>query len=126
MTYKQVYQAIAGIVLTPARGQKPATYIPVAYYQFPADDPNNPPPPPPFICYYYTGDNDVKADDANYQKIRQLSVELYCDNKNFTLESAVESALTSNGFVYRKYEEYIDDEKMYMTTYEMEVIITDG
>ena len=122
MTYKEVYQIISAIVLTPASGTEPATYIPAAYLQFPEDNA----PPPPFICYYYTGDNDLKADDINYQKIRQLTIELYCDNKNFTLESAVESALTSNGFVYTKYEEYIDSEKMYMTTYEMEVIITNG
>lgn len=124
MTYKEVYQIISGIVLTPASGQTPATYIPTAYLQFPEDDPNT--PPPPFICYYYTGDNDLKADNQNYQKIRQLTVELYCDSKNFTLESAVESALSSHGFVYTKYEEYIDSEKMYMTTYETEVIITNG
>lgn len=124
MTYKKVFQIISGIELTPASGDTPATYIPAAYLMFPENDPNT--PPPPFICYYYTGDNDLKADDVNYQKIRQLTIELYCDNKNFTLESAVESALTSNGFVYSKYEEYIDDEKMYMTTYEMEVVITNG
>ena len=122
-TYKEVYQIISAIELTPASGQTPATYIPAAYLQFPEDGSA---PPPPFICYYYTGDNDLKADNVNYQKIRQLTVELYCDNKNFTLESAVESALTSNGFVYSKYEEYIDSEKMYMTTYEMEVVISNG
>ena len=126
MTYKKVYQVISGVVLTPASGQTPATYIPAAYLQFPEDDPNNPAPPPPFICYYYTGDNDMKADDCNYQAIRQLTVELYCDNKNFILEQAVESALTSNGFVYSKTETYIDSEKMYMTTYETEVVITNG
>lgn len=118
MTYREVYQIISGIEM--AAG----VTIPAAYLQFPENDPNT--PDPPFICYYYTGDNDLKADDVNYQKIRQLTLELYCDNKNFTLESAVESALTSNGFVYSKYEEYIDDEKMYMTTYEMEVVITNG
>ena len=126
MTYKAVYQALSSIVLTPAAGTEPATYIPAAYMQFPEDDPNNPAPPPPFICYYYTGDNDLKADNSNYQKIRQLTVELYCENKNFTLEQTVESALTSNGFVYSKAEIYLNSEKMYMTTYEMEVVITNG
>lgn len=120
MTYKQVYQIVSAIPMTSTEK------IPCAYLQFPADDPGNPPPQPPFICYYYTGDNDLKADDTNYQKIRQLTVELYCDSKNFTLEEAVEDALSSNGFVYTKYEEYIDSEKMYMTTYESEVVITNG
>lgn len=118
MTYKEVYQVISGIEM--AAG----VTIPAAYLQFPEGDTNN--PPPPFICYYYTGDNDLKADDINYQKIRQLTIELYCDNKNFTLESAVEDALTSHGIVYTKMETYIDDEKMYMTSYETEVVITNG
>lgn len=120
MTYKEIYQVISAIPMSATET------IPAAYYQWPEDDPSNPAPPPPFICYYYTGDNDLKADDINYQHIRQLTVELYCDNKNFILESAVETALTSNGFVYSKYEEYIDSEKMYMTTYETEVVITNG
>ena len=124
MTYKEVFQMVSAIEMAPASGQTPATYIPAAYYQFPADDPNT--PEPPFICYYYTGDNDLKADDANYQKIRQLTIELYCNTKNFTLEKAVEDKLTSSGFVYTKMEAYIDTEKMYMTTYETEVIITNG
>lgn len=119
MTYKQIYQLISGIEMSQG------VYIPVAYLQFPADDPDNPAPPPPFICYYYTGDDDLKADNINYQKIRQLTIELYCDNKDFSLETAVEDALTSNGIVYSKMEAYIDTEKMYMTTYETEIVITE-
>ena len=98
--------------------------IPAAYLQFPEGDPNT--PAPPFICYYYTGDSDLKADDINYQRIRQLTVELYCENKDFAIESAVEDALTSHNIVYTKMESYIEDEKMYMTTYETEVVITNG
>lgn len=117
MTYREVYQIISGIEM--AEG----VTIPAAYLQFPED---NNAPSPPFICYYYTGDSDLKADDMNYQKIRQLTVELYCDNKDFALESAVEDALTSSGIVYTKMETYIEDELMYMTTYETEVVITNG
>lgn len=120
MTYKKVYEIISAVEIHPGET------IPAAYYQFPADDPSNPPPPPPFICYYYDGDNDLKADDTNYQKIRSLTIELYCDNKDFQTEEAVEDALSSNGFVYSKSESFIDSEKLYMTTYETEVIITNG
>lgn len=120
MTYKRVYQILSAIPITEGN------YIPTAYYMFPEDDPDNPAPPPPFITYYYPGDNDVKADDVNYQAIRELTIELYTDNKDFSLEQAVESVLTSNGFVYAKTEDYIDSEKLYMTTYETEVIITNG
>ena len=117
MTYREVFQIISGIET------EPGVTIPCAYYQFPEDDPNNPAPPPPFICYYYPESNDFLADDVNYQNIRSLTIELYCDNKDFNLEKAVEDALTSNGFVYSKAEDYIESEKLYMTTYDTEVII---
>lgn len=120
MTYKKVYQILSGIELSPG------VLIPAAYYMFPEDDPNNPAPPPPFLVYYYPGDNDLLADDTNYQKIRPLTVELYCDNKDFSIENAVEDALSSNGFVFSRTEAYIASEKLYMTTYETEVIITNG
>lgn len=120
MTYKDVYRIISGIEM------EPGVTIPTAYFMFPEDDPDKPAPPPPFLVYYYTGDNDLIADDINYQHIRALTVELYCDNKDFALEQAVEDVLTSNGFVYSKSEEYISSEKLYMTTYNMEVIITNG
>jgi len=122
MTYKQVYQAVSSVTVSTSTTDT----IPCAYWMFPEDDPNNPAPPPPFIVYYYTDSNDLLADGINYQKIRGLTVELYCDNKDFTLEQAVEDKLTSNGFVYSKAEDYIESEKLYMTSYESEVIITNG
>ena len=120
MTYKEVYQVVSSIHIDQTN------VIPCVYWMFPEDDPTNPPPPPPFLVYYYTESNDLLADGINYQKIRGLTVELYCDNKDFNLEKAVEDALTSNGFVYAKSEDYIESEKLYMTTFESEVIITNG
>ena len=119
MTYKEVYQKLSAITVSSTTTDT----IPTAYLMFPEDDPNNPAPPPPFICYYYTGDNDLLADNVNYKHIRPLTVELYCDNKDFSVEKAVEDALTSNGFVYSKSEEYIESEKLYLTNYNTEVII---
>lgn len=117
MTYKEVYDSIKDITISTG------VTIPVAYYQFPADDPQNPPPPPPFLVYYYDGSDDFSADNKNYQKIRPLTIELYTDNKNFTIENAVESKLIANGFVFSRTEDYIDSEKLYMITYETEVLI---
>lgn len=113
MTYKQVYQIVSAIPMTQTEN------IPCAYFLFPEEQA----PPPPFICYYYPDDSDFKADDTNYALIRNLTIELYCDNKDFVLEKAVEDALSSNGLVYSKSEEYIESEKLYMTTFETEVII---
>ena len=119
MTYKEVYQKLSAITVSTATTDT----IPTAYLMFPEDDPTNPAPPPPFICYYYTGSNDLLADNKNYQHIRPMTVELYCENKDFSVEKAVEDALTSNGFVYSKSEEYIESEKLYLTNYDTEVII---
>ena len=108
MTHQEIATMIAGIGL------------PNAYYQFSEDTAV----PPPFICFYFTGDNDVIADNSNYQKIDELTVELYTDEKDFNLEAQVEDALNAAGLVYSRDETYIDSEQMHMTTYYTDVVIT--
>ena len=110
MTYKQVAEMVASIG------------VPYAYYQFP----NNTGIAPPFVCFYFNSSNDFAADNTNYQRIRQLSLELYTDNKDFTLEQTVENILNQNGLVYSREETYLDSEKMYMVTFMTEIIITEG
>ena len=78
---------------------------------------------PPFITFYYEGENDLKADNINYQLVRPLTIELYTNNKDFVLEAAVEAVLTANGLAYSRSETYIDSERMYMVTYNTEVLI---
>ena len=109
MTYKEVSEMIAGIGL------------PYAYYQFPDGTEQS----PPFICFLFSDSNDLAADNTNYQRIRTLVVELYTDNKDFTLENTVETALNQGGLVYTRYETYIASERMYMVAYTTEVIITE-
>ena len=115
-----------GTMLTTFSTASSTVTVPFAYTAFPENDPNNPAPPPPFVCYYYDGDNDLLADNLNYQKIWKVVFELYTDEKDFSLEGDFESTLNANGLVYSKEEEYISSEKLYMTTYESEVILTDG
>lgn len=107
MTYKEVADMIYGIG------------IPCAYRMFP----EGAAPPTPFICFYFDGADDFAADNMIYQKIRPLTVELYTDNKDYTLEETVEAALS--GLVYSRDETYIASEKMYMVTYETKIIITE-
>lgn len=78
---------------------------------------------PPFICFYYPGSADFMADNSNYATIRPLTIELYTDNKDFTLEARVEALLNENGLCFTRDESYISSEKMYMTTYQTEVVI---
>lgn len=108
MTYQQVATMVASIG------------VPYAYYQFPEGTAVA----PPFVCFYFSGSNDLYADDKNYQHIRPLTIELYTDNKDFTLEATVEGVLASNGLTYARSESWIDSERMNMVAYTTDVIIT--
>lgn len=92
---------------------------PYAYFQFTEDTAQA----PPFICFFYSTDDSVHADDTNYAKIEQLNIEFYSAIKDFEAETAIEDALIANGFSYYKEQTYIETEKLYMTSYEMEVLI---
>ena len=107
MTRKEVYDMVQQIGL------------PAAYHHFTKATAKE----PPFICFYYPGSDDYHADNLNYVRIDQLIVELYTDSKSFDDEAAVENVLNAYGMTFAKDEAYISDEKMYMTTYTMEVII---
>ena len=107
MTYKQ----IATLVNTFG--------LPNAYYQFP----DNTPQVPPFVCFYFEDSDDVYADNSNYQRITELTIEFYSDAKDFYYESLIEETLTAAGLTYRKSEQFIDSEKLHETVYEMEVLI---
>lgn len=107
MTYKEVAKMIKDIG------------IPYAYDHFSETGQE-----PPFICFMYSDRNDMLADSINYQKIEQLTIELYTEQKDFTLEAAVEEALTDAGLVYSKNEIYIETEKLYQEVYEADILIT--
>lgn len=107
MTYQEIAKMVEGFG------------VPFAYYMF-ADNTGQ---QPPFICFYYPGIDDAYADNSNYQRITQLVIEVYTDNKDFALETTVETGLAAAGLTYQKSETYIDEEKLYMVTYESEVCI---
>lgn len=107
MTYKEISQMIKEVG------------VPYAYYQFPEGTGQE----PPFICFYYPNNNDFVADGENYVKVVQLVIELYTDNKDFSLEATLEAVLAEHGLVFTREETYIDSERMYLETYYTEVII---
>lgn len=109
MTYQKVAEMVASIGL------------PYAYYQFPDGTEQK----PPFICFLYPGNQDVPADNTNYQTIKELRVELYTDDKDFDLEKKLEDILRAHDMVYASEEDYIDTEKMYMHVYTMGVVINE-
>lgn len=87
--------------------------IPYAYHQF-ADDTGQ---QPPFICFFYGNRSDEVADNSNYVKFVTLYIELYTDEKDFALETIIESKLTEADIVYEMSEDYIDSEHMHITVY---------
>ena len=93
--------------------------VPYAYYQFPEGTGQA----TPFVCFFYSRNNDMKADDANYQKIEHLNIELYTDEKDFEAEAQIEDVLKSAGLVWSRSEEYIDSERLYLVVYELDIII---
>ena len=113
MTPQDVYAMLTGI----------DNDIPVAYYRF-LDTTTQPAPAPPFICYLYPGSNDFYADNANFQHISTLAIELYTDFKDFTLEERVEAVLAAQELAWTKEETYLDDQRLHMTTWTTEVVIT--
>ena len=78
---------------------------------------------PPFIVYFYDGNDDMFADNVNYQTIAGLRIELYTTNKDFALEAAVESVLKNNEIAYSKDEIFIEDQNVNEIVYESEVVI---
>lgn len=92
--------------------------IPVAYYAFPEQCGIQ----PPFMVFYY-GYNPVRADNKAYVGVTPLTVELYTENKDFTLESTIESILEAGALSFDKAETYIESEQMFEIIYNTEVII---
>lgn len=94
--------------------------LPFAYYEF---DATATAPVPPFVVYFLDGSDDFVADNINYQKVRQLHIELYCTSKKEAMrwESTIENTLDSNEMPYLKENDYIASERLYVTVYTMEV-----
>ena len=107
MTFKEISEMVEDIGL------------PFAYYQFPEGTGQQ----PPFICFYFPENDDFVADNINYCKIEALRLELYTDEKDFALEAEVEAALNEAGLVYSRTETPIESERMYLVSYDTEVLI---
>ena len=80
-------------------------------------------PDTPYVVYYYPSENDVHADNSNYVNKRQLFVELFTKSKDEASEAKIEAKLKAAGLSWYKQTDFLNDEKLFQTTYEMEVII---
>lgn len=78
-------------------------------------------PPLPYVAYYSTGADNFGADNKVYNSNRNVRIELYTRSKDLTTEAAVETALNGVGLYWTRDESYIDDEKVFMTIYEVTI-----
>ena len=92
-----------------------STGLPVTYRAWPDQQA----PALPWICYLVTGSNNFFADGKMYLGVSMVSVELYTALISPALEQQLEQAL--QGFCWQKTITYIDTEKVYQISYEIEV-----
>lgn len=76
----------------------------------------------PYVLFY-TEDNlgSLKADNHNYHGIKNISVELYSNEKDPELEEKLEQLFEQNNIEYDAYEIYIETEKMFEMLYEITI-----
>lgn len=97
-----------------------STGLETAYYQFENDTGRK----PPFLVWHIPNNNDVFADNVNYTEVPHVVFELYTPHKDFDLERTVEELLYAADLSYTKTESDIEAERMHLTIYEFETVIT--
>src|SRR5690554_2243531 len=79
-------------------------------------------PPPPFLTYQVDDSANFFADNRVYNKLSNISIELYTYKKHLEAEAAMESALDANHLVYETTEIWIEAEKLFQKIYEIGVV----
>ena len=102
--------------------------VPFAFGQFGDDDgESEKPQAAPFIYFSYTSRSDFHADGINYAKIVLLTIELVTVEPDFTLQNAIEAALTEEDLTFdQPDQEYDDGNRVYITTFETSCILTES
>lgn len=100
--------------------------LPNAFGHFDDDDGERP-QGPPYIYFSYEARSDFHADGINYAKIALLTIELCTAEPGFDAQNAIEATLTAAELTFEKPDqEYLDTERIYITTYQTEVLLTDA
>ena len=93
------------------------TGLPVTYRQWAEGQV----PELPYIVYYADNTNNYFADNQVYQKIQNVSIELYSNMKNIREEQKIESLLDAHKIEWDAYEQEIESEKMFEVLYEITI-----
>lgn len=94
------------------------TGYPVAYKMFSKQTT----PSLPFIVYFETNSDNFKADNRVYQKVSKINIQLYTKAKSELAQKTLEDILDQNDIVYESYEDYLVEEKVFLISYEIEIL----
>lgn len=97
--------------------------LPVSCGPFPDDDAGPHAPAPPFLLYDVEKDP-YFADNSAYSGTAVLVVEMYTRVREFTQEAALEAVFAENGLSWDCDTDYLQKQKLHVTTYEMGVILS--
>lgn len=75
----------------------------------------------PNIVYYQNEVRNFAADGIVYFSRKRVSVSLYAKTRDQADEALVEDAFTANGIYWTKTVEYDDDQKLYITEYDITI-----
>lgn len=103
MTQKELYQVLKN------------TGIPVAYHHFSS------PQCPPYIVYFRENTENIGADNAVWHKVENYIIELYTQKKDLVLEQRLESVFDQNKIFYDVYESWIEEEKVFKVSCEIQI-----
>ncbi|HEK9100201.1 hypothetical protein KFD70_11910 [Bacillus pfraonensis] len=98
-----------------------ATGYSVVYSHFTAT-PDITIPEPPYICFLVNGSANLMADNKVYQKVNDVSIELYTLRKDLAAEAKLEKVLDDLEIPYESFEAFIESEKLYQKIYEMRLM----
>ena len=79
-------------------------------------------PPIPFCTVNFAYNNDMIADNQNYQDVGQYQLEYYNSIKYPPDEQKIESKLKELRLPYTKVETFLDSEDLYQVIYEFQLI----
>ena len=102
----------------PKNQGKGQSNLPLAYDHFAEGES----PDPPFLIFLFPGTDNMFADNKVWQKINQLNIELYTDEKSPETEETIEDILDSYEIPYEKSEYWIESEMMYEVLYQTEIL----
>ena len=76
----------------------------------------------PFCTVNFAYNNDMIADNQNYQDVGQYQLELYTTTKHPPSEQLIENRLKELRLPYTKVETFLDSEDLYQIIYEIQLI----